>query len=305
MRRVLREFKPDILNPHCPPGHSYSALVRLLQGSRVPLIRTIADPRPPQRNPINFWLHRHHTDGVLFTTQSSLRRYENTFNQFPSRAKVILPGFRARDFSDEIKPSGLRQRLGLKETDLLAGVIARMSPEKGQEVLLEALSLLEPSERESVFVVIAGEDSRERGHRDLQALAERFGVHRRIQFLGKLDDVRPTMAELDVGIITSTRSEAICRVGLEYMSFGKPVITSDVNILPEVVQDGVSGWTFRNRDAHGLAKCLRDCLHHPDKRRSYGERGREIVRGALHLDHEVEETLAFYQEVMAAKRRTV
>ena len=55
-------------------------------------------------------------------------------------------------------------------------------------------------------------------------------------FPDKLDDVRPLMSELDVGVITSTRSEAICRVALEYMSFGIPVMASDVNILPEVVR---------------------------------------------------------------------
>ncbi len=53
LRRALREYRPDILNPHCPPGHSYLSLARQLDKSRIPLIRTVADPRVPHKNPVN------------------------------------------------------------------------------------------------------------------------------------------------------------------------------------------------------------------------------------------------------------
>lgn len=302
MRRALRDFRPDILNPHCPPGHSFAAAARALCGYHAPLVRTVADPRPPQSNPTNRYLHRRLTDGVLFTSQSSQERYRIVFGDTRACARVILPGFRADDFTRDVSPSGLRQQLGLREEDLLIGVIARMSPEKGQEVLLEALSRLTPSERDSIFVVLAGEDSRERGHRDLMSIAQRFGVERHLCFLGELSDVRPTMSELDLGIITSTRSEAICRVALEYMSFGIPIIASDTNILKEVVLDGVNGWTHSTGDARQLAECIRQALHSPTERHRLGNVGRAMVRDVFSLDREVEETVTFYEQLLRAPR---
>lgn len=296
LRQIVHDFRPDVLNPHCPPGHSFLALLRSLGRLRVPLIRTVADPRPPSNNPANWLLHRRFTDGLIFTTASSQRRYEPFVDLRRLNHQVILPGFRADDFVDGVRAGGYRKRYGLKPEQLLIGIIARMSPEKGQEVLLEALALLSAEERSRIVCVLAGEDTRDRNHEDLKTIAKLFGVERQIRFLGRLDDVRPLMSELDVGVVTSVRSEAICRVALEYMSFGIPVISSDVNILPEVVLNGRNGLTFPNRNAHALAEGLRTMLRHADEPNRLGSAGRDMVHSAFSLGHEIEQTVAFYEQ---------
>jgi glycosyltransferase involved in cell wall biosynthesis len=305
LRRTIREFRPDILNPHCPPGHTYLAILRGLDHRSVPLIRTVADPRCPSPNPFNKILHSRYTDGMIFTTQSSVRRYQPFMNMERMTHQVILPGFRADDFAGEVKTGGYRERLGVKPEQLLLGIIARMSPEKGQEVLLEALSLLPAEDRAKLFCVMAGEDSRERGQAELKVIARQFGVEEHTAFFSRLDDVRPLMSELDIGLVTSTRSEAICRAALEYMSFGIPVISSDVNILPEVVRNGENGMVFPNHDARALATALQRLLHDADLRRELGNKGHDMVRRSLSLQSEIENTLTFYERVRTQKRSGV
>jgi glycosyltransferase involved in cell wall biosynthesis len=192
----------------------------------------------------------------------------------------------------------------LREEQLLAAVVARMSPEKGQEVLLHAMAMLSAAEREHIFFVLAGEDTRQRGRHDLVQLATRLGVEKRFAFVGWLDDVRPLMAELDLALITSTRSEAVCRVALEYMSYGVPVIATDVNILPEVIHDGENGWTYPHDDPAALAQRLRQALSEPEERRRRGRRGREMVHTIFSLDCELDETLHFFQEVLSSPAAT-
>ena len=303
IRRVLREFRPDVLNPHCPPGHAYLALARGLEHGSMPLIRTVADPRPPKVNPFNSHLHHRLTHGFVFTTSSSLRRYQHRLRLEPCRLRTILPGFRADDFCTAVA-GGYRARFGLHDEQLLAAVIARMSPEKGQDILLQALALLSDAERRRVFCILAGEDTRERDCHDLARLARRLGVENHVAFVGRLDDVRPLMAELDLAIITSTRSEAVCRVALEYMSFGVPVIASDVNILPEVIRAGENGWTYGRDDPRDLARCLRQALMEPEERRRRGQRGREMVLTTLSLDRELDETLDFFDELLRSPQAT-
>jgi glycosyltransferase involved in cell wall biosynthesis len=297
IRRALREFRPDVLNPHCPPGHTYLAAARGCEKMRMPLIRTVADPRPPKANPLNSHLHRRLTQGIAFTTSASLKRYQERFQLAASRVRTILPGFRADDFRASVTGAGYRARFGLRDEQVMTAVVARMSPEKGQEILLHALALLSVSERRQVFCVLAGEDTRERGRHDLVELAKRLGVEKQIAFAGWLDDVRPLMAELDLAFITSTRSEAVCRVALEYMSFGVPVIASDVNILPEVIHHGENGWTYGRDDAPALAECLRQALRDPEERRRRGRHGYEMVRGIFGLNRELDETLDFFEEL--------
>jgi glycosyltransferase involved in cell wall biosynthesis len=305
MKQAISEFRPEVLNPHCPPGHSYFALTRNAAGRNVPLVRTVAEPRSPKLNIVNRYLHRKVTDGLIFTTDSSRTRYENLMSGVDIPSQVILPGFRGADFVGGVQAGGYRKRFKIGEDVLFAGIVARMSPEKGQEVLLEALSLLSAAEREQIFVVMAGEDSRERGQRELAEIATSFGVANRIAFLPKLDDVRPLMQELELGIITSTTSEAICRVAMEYMSFGLPVITSDVNILPEVVHDGVTGWVYPNRDAKQLARLLSQAIGDKAARRRLGASGKAAIESTFLPEREVSDTLALYAAATDSRMRRV
>ncbi|MFZ5434453.1 MAG: glycosyltransferase family 4 protein [Calditrichota bacterium] len=300
MRQIIRKFKPDIINPHCPPGHTFLALARRFERYRTPLIRTIADPRPPKNNPLNRWLNRRLTDGLIVTTRSSLERYEAVIGANHPPARIILPGFRSDEFIQTVENRNYRQTLRLNDDVLLAGIIARMSPEKGQEVLLKALSLLNAEDRNRLFVALAGEDSRERGRSDLEAIAQRYHVADRVAFLGELDDVRPLMSELDLGIITSTRSEAICRVALEYMSFGIPVISSDVNILPEVVHHGQNGWVFPNHNAVALAECLHDAIASTEERRRRGETGAVMIKSVYDYRREAKDYSDFFSQHLSA-----
>lgn len=301
LRRTFREFQPDILNPHCPPGHTYFALVRSLEKSEAPLIRTVAEPRPPKRNLLNRRLHEKMTDGVILTTESSHWRYSRIFTLNRAPVRTILPGFRADDFTRNVTKRGYREQLGLRNGQVLAGIVARMSPEKGQEVLLAAMQLLSPADRDRLHCVIAGQDSRERTRLDLQQLAKSLGVQKHVTFLDPLDDVRPLLAELDLGIITSNRSEAVCRIALEYMSFGIPIVASNVNILPEVVRDGINGWIFPNHDAAALAARLREILYDEDERTRRGQKGYALVRDDFSSKHEIEQIVAMYQTARRLK----
>lgn len=297
IRKTLREFKPDILNPHCPPGHTFLAVARKMEGLDIPLVRTVADPRSPAGNPFNKYLHERATNGLIYSTRSSQVRYEQAFQLSRVQQQVILPGFRPDEFVSATPSLKLRERFQLRPEQLLIGIIARMSPEKGQEVLLKALSLLKPEERNQLFCVLAGEDSRERGKQDLQELAKSLGVEKHVAFLGWLDSVQPVIAELDLGMITSTRSEAVCRIALEYMSYQLPVISSDVNILPEVVLDGENGWVFPNHNAQALAHCIRHALTSPNECKKRGQRGLELVQTTFSIDHQLEQTFAYYQNL--------
>lgn len=299
LRKTLHSFQPDVLNPHCPPGHSFLALARALSPSNAPLVRTVADPRSPNSNFVNAFLHRRLTKGILFTSRSSLNRYSRLLWKSTVPVQVILPGFRADDFIAGVKPQGYRERFGVKPDQIFAGIIARMSPEKGQEVFLEALSKLGEADRKRIFCVMAGEDSRERGQAALQAIAKQHGVENQVAFLGKLDDVRRLMSELDLGIITSTRSEAICRVALEYMSFGIPILSSDVNILAEVVRDDVNGLSFPNQNSDAMAAKLQTLLNDTSLRDRLGQTGRSLVHGEFDIRQEIETTVAFFSQILS------
>ncbi len=301
LKRALSDFSPDVLNPQCSPGHVHFALLRHSIPTTPLLIRTISEPRYPNAHYLNRQLYLRRTDGLIFVNSRSEAAFHSRFGGDRSRLKIVLPGFAVERFAHAAKPGGFRERYGLSADTILCGIVARMSPEKGQEVFVHAVEHLPAALRARLFCICAGEDSKERGQFELRKLVESKGLAGKFGFPGRLGDVRPLLSELDIGVITSTRSEAICRIALEYLSYGIPVIASDVNILPEVILQGRTGWVYRNQDARALGACLQEAIENSHLRRERGAAGGADVRDRLTLRKQVDDTVGFFGRIGARR----
>ncbi len=299
MKPAVQSFAPDILHPHCSPGHSFLAAIRGRTNSRIPIVRTVAEPKKPKRNPFSRLVYTRHADALILTNHRLEQTYRQAFDLRHVRVQTVLPGFRADQFAEHSLSGGFRDRYDVKKDQLLVGIVARMSPEKGQEVFIEAMTRLDHATRARIFCVCAGEDSKERGQFQLKRMVAAAGLEYHFGFPGRLQDVRPLLSELDIGVITSSSSEAVCRVALEYMSFGIPIISSDVNILPEVVLEGETGWIFDNKDSSALAKYLTEAVWHPETRKRLGSAGYKRVRSELSSEREMAELLSVFAEQRA------
>ena len=144
--------------------------------------------------------------------------------------------------------------------ELIVGVVGRVTPQKGQHVVLEAASELARRGR-SIRVVFVGaidphspEDNSYLG--SLKSMAKASGLERQISWAGYQDDPKPFYTACHVVAIPSTVSEGLPMVALEAMHLGVPVIGSNVGGIPEIVREGVNGFLFPPRDALALADCV-------------------------------------------------
>ena len=294
LAQTIAEFKPDVLNPHCPPGHT---LLALANRGKLKLVRTVADPRPPKSYFVNRYLHKRMTNGMIYSTASSLPRYDSVFNFAHTDEQVILPGLDLSLFP-QVEYRSFRKKLGIPEDALFAAIVARMSPEKGQELLIDALTLLPETTRSKIVVLLTGDDSKERSAGDLEVLARSKGVLDCLRFAGRQSDIRQLLNEIDLGIITSIRSEAVCRIALEYMAYKKPIVSTDINILPEVVKTGVNGWCVSAADPRAFALSLESAIHDRAILARLGHQGHTLLLNEFTLDKMTESTVSFYQRII-------
>ncbi len=150
--------------------------------------------------------------------------------------------------------------------------IGRHRIRKGVEVLLEAL---QPGMR----LLIAGDGE----HRAaLERKAAELGLtpvsDPKVRFLGKCDAsrVRGLLKGAAAMVVPSTY-EGMPLVVLEAMDSGVPVVASRVSGIPEVVEDGRTGWLVPQEDPRALAAVLAEVLARPEEARRRGEEGRRRV----------------------------
>jgi len=173
-----------------------------------------------------------------------------------SKVRVVHDGVSAEPFTrvtpEEI--SSIRLELGSPNA-LLVGHFGRISPWKGQHVLLESIRNLPQFHAVLVGDALFGETSYADRLRKLASSAELRG---RVHFLGFRRDIPALMMVMDVIAHTSTSPEPFGLVIVEAMLAGKPIVASAAGGALEILQD--SGQNFGLLTVPGSVRELNRCL---------------------------------------------
>lgn len=97
-----------------------------------------------------------------------------------------------------------------------------------------------------------------------------------IDFIGKLDDVRPAMARSSVYVLPSYR-EGTPRSSLEALAMGRAVVTTDAPGCRETVVDGVNGFLVEPQDPHSLAAAMEKFILDPSLAARMGAESRRLA----------------------------
>jgi glycosyltransferase involved in cell wall biosynthesis len=204
---------------------------------------------------------------------------------------------------DRFSPNGDGARRGVV-------FVGRITPHKGIDRLIEAL----PAEAELRIAGSAGYDPNP-PERDYPSALRRLAWQRRVQFLGAvpesalpalyrgaqvvaLPSVYRTCYGRDVAV-----SELLGLAALEAMASGTPVVASRIGGLPEVVEDGVTGFLVEPGNVAELRARLAQVLGDRRLAERLGRNGRERVLEAFTWEACAERCLRAYSELVESGAR--
>ncbi len=178
--------------------------------------------------------------------------------------------------------------------------VGRLTPQKGQIVLLEALALLRDRGRRPHLVLGGDGEMRD----DIEAAIDRLGLREQVTITGWISEaeVRQHIAESRCMVMPSF-AEGLPVVIMESLAMRRPVISTFIAGIPELVVPGEVGWLAPASDVERLADCMMDALDAPiDRLRAMGSRGRELVREHHRIATEVERLEGFFRASIASGR---
>jgi glycosyltransferase involved in cell wall biosynthesis len=136
--------------------------------------------------------------------------------------------------------------------------VGRLSPEKGQDLFLRAVSQLR-DEFPGIHVRFAGIGPLEG---ELRALALALGLQERVEFLGYVSDMPSAYADADV-VVQSSLTEGLPNVILEAAFLEVPVVATNVGGTSEVIEHGRGGWLIEPGSVQALVEGMRRYLKNP------------------------------------------
>jgi glycosyltransferase involved in cell wall biosynthesis len=192
----------------------------------------------------------------------------------------------------------VRTELGIEPGAPVLGVVCELRAQKALEVLFEAAALL-LVEFPTLKVLVAG-DGPERAR--LEEGARRLGVADTVLFLGIRRDVPAVLTAVDVAVLSSDYEGSPLSV-MEYMAAAKPVVSTRVGGVPELVQEDVHGLLVDPRDPEALAEAVARLLRDPALAKRLGAEGRKRQQREFSLEAMVGRIEDLYEELWLASGR--
>ncbi|WZH38412.1 MAG: glycosyltransferase [Microbacterium enclense] len=266
-RQVLDQVKPDVVHiqSHIVIGRG------LTREARTRGIPVIATNHVMAENILDFTTLPDFLDRIFVKLA-----WADAARTFAMTRAVTTPTRRAADFLEStigirgvipiscgIDRSNYTPDLGPREASRVL-FVGRLTTEKGIDVVLRALAMLDPA-LDVTFDIVGGGDQR----RSLEQLAEQLGLADRVIFHGHTseEELRSLYTRATVFAIASI-AELQSIATMEAMASGLPVVAADAVALPHLVHDGENGYLFEPGNAEELAARLTDVLTaDPEERR--------------------------------------
>lgn len=178
--------------------------------------------------------------------------------------------------------SAARRELGVAEDAELVLCIGTVEPRKAQLPLAQAFSRVAADHPQAKLVFVGGRDDADTAA--LAGFVAASGMEERVELIPVTPDVQDWYAVADLFVCASD-IESLPRTVLEAMAYETPVLATRVFGLPELIDDGETGWLCEPRDMPALAAALDRALSSsPEERREIGRAARRLVERRHALD---------------------
>lgn len=218
----------------------------------------------------------------------------------PELFQTVYSGMELEPFLTSQREPGLRRELGIPENAKVLGTVARLFPLKGYEELMKIAPSMMDHEKDLYFLFVGNGTMYE----DLKRQAEAGSFADRVVFAGLIppSEVHRYIAQMDLLVHFSLR-EGLPRAAVQALAGEKPVIAYPLDGTPEVVFPGETGYLCEPGDLAGMEQSIRDLLADEEKRKIFGAKGREFVRGKFDWRKMSGILIAAYEELLKNKKK--
>ncbi len=309
LAHLIRRLRPDVVHTHTAKAGAVGRAAALLAGPRRPVVVHT--------------FHGHVLRGYFGRAGTLLfRAIETILVRGTDRLVAVSPEVRdelvalgvapADRFSVirlgiELEPrvsfdgdvAEVRRRHGIAAGSFVVGWFGRMTAVKRTDDLLTVLAALHARGVDALLLLVGDGDDRER----LEQRAHELGLARSCLFLGYQEDVAPWYAVCDAVVLTSA-SEGTPVTIIEALAAGRAVVATRVGGVPDVVDDGETGFLVPPGDTEALAERLETLARDPGRRAEMGETGRRRVLRRYAVERLVDDVDALYRELLATTSAT-
>ena len=294
LARTIRNQKIDILHSHLFRASMFASPIGWL--CRIPVIVETPHLREAWRKGWlkgNFFIDRllgRFVSRYIAVSEANARYLAEEKRLQAHKIEVIHNGSDLDRFDPRRQaPVGFKQALGFAEDDPLIVVVARLEPQKGHAVMLDAHAQIVRCAPRARLVCV-GEGSL---RQELEAQAESLGIGKSVRFVGFQPNVADWLAIADINVLPSFY-EGLPLVAIEALAAGRPTVATAVDGTTEVIVNQQTGLTVPPGQATALASAVLQLLSSPELSDRLARAGRQWVEEHFGIEQQIRRTEALY-----------
>lgn len=153
-----------------------------------------------------------------------------------------------------------RSKFKLKDDDILIGIFARMTPEKGQGLMIDTIQSL-GEKAYNLHLLLCGAGTDKIYHEEIKDKIKKYGLSDRVHLVGAVSNVTDYYSACDIVANTRLDAEPFGFSVIEAMMMGIPVLAHKLGGPGETVINGVTGWHIPHPTKEGFTEGLCNALH--------------------------------------------
>ena len=250
------------------------------------------------------------SDLIIAGSNFIFSHIKDNYSKYLSNKKKFLVIFRGinTDYFNpkKIKESDknlLKKKWNITDEKKIILLPGRLTEWKGQEMFIEAISLLKKnlSELEFIAVILGSDQGRKIYKKKLIRLVEQHRLSGNVIFVDHLE-LMPIAYEISTVIVSSSiEPEAFGRVSVEAQSMEKPIVASNIGGSNETIINDKTGFLFKAGDSKNLSEKLKEVLNLSELTlNGIGAEGRKNIIAKFNVEKMCNTTYSEYKKLINA-----
>jgi glycosyltransferase involved in cell wall biosynthesis len=311
IRKIIRDFKPDIVHTHAAKAGALGRIAAWLEG--VPVIvhtyhgHVFSTYFGSFKSGIVKFIERKLARISHAIITISKKQFEEIINQYeittPDKAHIVPLGFDLSRFQENVhaKRIAFREKYFLDDSTTAIGIIGRFAPVKNHALFFESLRKLNKSDTNWRAFIIGDGSAKQEMMNSLVDLGctENETEKARIVFTSWIKNIDEALAGLDVVVLTS-KNEGTPVSLIEAQASGKPVVTTDAGGVSDCILENESGYIVTDTP-EAIAEKLEELILNPAQCVQMGKKGIDFVQKRFHYTRLVKDVQSLYRKLLNEK----
>jgi glycosyltransferase involved in cell wall biosynthesis len=230
---------------------------------------------------------------AVATNSKAGQRVHEALGYHPKRWVLLPNGIDVTEFKpDAQQREAVRAELGLSEGDVLAGMVARVDPQKDHATFIEAVRMLSTRYRRLRILLVGARTAEYPLPEELRAITVALGERR---------DVPRLLRALDLLVSSSAYGEGFPNIIGEAMASGVPCVATNVGDTAAIVAE--SGLVVPPRDARALASAIEAMIGGRVDRNALAGIARKRIETLYSLDGCLQRYADLYRKAVAGEEK--